>query len=168
MKLRFNKSRIQHFADRYQYPCTEDQLCRLKVNGHLTKDQLRLIAQWKAPRAAGYIEKNSEGYIREVSAAALSAKEERTRIETLTLLDGVSWPTASVILHLFHEDPYPLLDFRALWSVGVDVPSQYTFGFWWQYVEFCRKLAKRGDVSMRVLDRAMWQYSKEHQPVNAA
>lgn len=49
---------------------------------------------------------------------------ERARIESLTILDGVSWPTVSAILHLFHKDPNPILDYRALWSVGVEVPSQ--------------------------------------------
>ena len=94
---------------------------------------------------------------------AFAATEERSRIELLTLLDGVSWPTASVILHLFHQDRYPLLDFRALWSIGLDVPSQYSFAFWWSYVEFCREVAQRNAIDMRTLDRALWQYSKENQ-----
>jgi hypothetical protein len=170
MKLRFNESQIQHFADRYQYPRKDTTLLRLQEKmrnaGRLTKHQLRLLAQWKAPRSAGYVESNCESYVREVTALAFSAKNERTRIETLTALDGVQWPTGSVILHLFHKDPYPILDFRALWSACVDVPKQYTFEFWRPYVEFCRCLARRNKVHMRVLDRALWQYSKENQPAN--
>ena len=135
----------------------------MQINGHLTKDQLRLVAQWKAPRAAAHIEKNSEGYVKEVSAAAFSGDEERTRIEALTLLDGASWPTASVILHLFHKEPYPILDSRALWSASIAVPSQYTFRFWWRYVEYCRDLAMWSGVPMRILDFALWEYSNEHQ-----
>ena len=75
----------------------------------------------------------------------------------------MSWPTASVILHLFHRDPYPILDYRALWSVSLEVPGQYTFSFWWSYVEFCRSLAASAELDMRTLDRALWQFSKENQ-----
>ena len=93
----------------------------------------------------------------------MATEDERARIQSLTLLDGVSWPTASVILYLFHRDPYPILDFRALWSLSLDVPVQYRFDFWLPYVRCCRDLAQRANVDMRTLDRALWQYSKENQ-----
>src|SRR5690606_39196674 len=131
--------------------------------GHLTIDQLKQVALWKAPRRAGLVDRNDPAYVRELTGWALSAKTERARIETLTLIDGVRWPTASVILHLFHPDPYPILDFRALWSVALAVPDQYSFSFWWPYVEYCRSLASRTGVDMRTLDRALWQHSKEKQ-----
>ena len=45
-------------------------------------------------------------------------------------------PTASVPLHLAHRDPQPILDFRALWSLGVDKqPSYYSFELWERYVQ---------------------------------
>jgi len=84
---------------------------------------------------------------------------ERARIESLTVLDGVGWPTASVILHFFHKDLYPILDYRAQWSVSMDMPIQYKFGFWWTCVEYCREIASKADVNMRTLDKALWQYS---------
>lgn len=71
---------------------------------------------------------------------------------------------ASVILHLYHRERYPILDFRALWSLSVDVPAFYRFPFWWGYVEYCRELAERTGMDMRTLDRALWQYSRENQP----
>jgi hypothetical protein len=167
MKLQFPVSDMARIAQRYEYPRAETDLINLKgqiqETGYLSKLQLRLLAQWKAPRSAGHIEKNNENYIKEITSIAFSTKEERSRIEVLTLLDGVRWPSASAILHLFHKEAYPILDFRALWSVGHEVPSQYSFAFWWSYVEFCRDLARRNNVSMRILDRALWQYSKENQ-----
>lgn len=68
-------------------------------------------------------------------------------------LRGVSWPTASVLLHFGHHDEYPILDYRALWWLGYDKPPPYTFEFWSAYVSFCRTLAKRLSVSVRTLDR---------------
>ena len=93
----------------------------------------------------------------------LSTPAERLRIEVLTLMNGVSWPTASVILHFFHPDDYPILDFRALWSLKSAVPQPYEFVFWQAYTRHCRKLSKLSGVSMRTVDRALWQFSKENQ-----
>lgn len=42
------------------------------------------------------------------------------RIEVLTVVCGVSWPVASTILHYCVSDDYPILDFRALWSLEMD------------------------------------------------
>lgn len=60
-------------------------------------------------------------------------------------------------------DLYPILDYRALWSLGIDPPPAYDFPFWRAYTLACRELAAGAGVSMRDLDRALWQYSKENQ-----
>jgi hypothetical protein len=43
-------------------------------------------------------------------------------------------------------------------SLGRDVRpmADYHFGFWWDYVTFCRDAAGRYGVTMRTLDRALW------------
>jgi len=129
-KLLCPESKLAFFAARYQYPLQETVVLDLKTavvkRGWMTKDELRIIAQWKAPRSAGHMEDNPEEYVKEITGFALSAKTERARIEVLTTLDGVRWPTASVILHFFHPEPYSIMDFRALWSVSLPVPAQYT------------------------------------------
>jgi hypothetical protein len=75
---------------------------------------------------------------------------------------AVGWPTASTILHLCHKDPYPILDFRALWSLSTEVPD-YRYPFWEAYTAFTRAMATLADVDMRTLDRALWKYSELHQ-----
>ena len=168
-RLRFPLNDIVMIADRYEYSVSETDLMHLipevLKRRYLTKDELQRVAYWKSPRSAGHAGKNDEVYVTEVTRFALSTKSERARIQSLTLLDGVSWPTASVLLHLFHGDPYPILDFRALWSLHLEVPAHYGFGFWWPYVEFCREVATTAGVNMRTLDRALWQYSKENQQI---
>jgi hypothetical protein len=63
------------------------------------------------------------------------------------------------------QERYPILDYRALGSLVHDKPpAVYTFDFWWEYVQFCRRLAAELGCSMRVLGRALWQFSKENQP----
>jgi hypothetical protein len=171
MRLRFDASEINGLAGRYSYARDEQALIEMRSSvqtaGFLDLDQLKQVALWKSPRVAGHVDKNDAAFVREMTGFALSARSERARIEALTLIDGVQWPTASVILHLFHRDPYPILDFRALWSVNLEVPTPYTFEFWWPYVEFCRATAKASGVDMRTLDRALWQFSKENQRVTA-
>ena len=166
-KLKIRKSQLNVLSNRYEYDSNGIDLFEFKngiqKKGYLTKDELRQVAQWKSQRSARHIENNSEEYVQEITAISLASKSERVRIESLTLLDGVAWPTASVILHFYHKEQYPILDFRALWSISEVVPNQYEYEFWWQYTEFCRSIAEENKISMRVLDRALWQYSKENQ-----
>ena len=168
-RLKFKIQDLKTIALRYQYTNNENELSHIKPKiqkkGFLTKDQLSAVAQWKSPRSAGKVLNNHKNYVQEITSIALSGQNERTRIEVLTLLDGVLWPTASVILHFFHKDPYPIIDYRALWSISIKAPSssQYKFDFWWQYVLFCRNIAEQNHIDMRTLDRALWQYSKENQ-----
>ena len=121
LKIRFNETEINEIASRYEYSNSEIELVDLRTKvdsrGYLKKNELKKIAYWKAPRNSGHVRNNSEEYIHEITSFTLSARNERARIEILTLLDGVSWPTASVILHFCHTDPYPIIDFRSLWSV---------------------------------------------------
>jgi hypothetical protein len=136
---------------------------RARENGYLTKADFLAVCAWKSPRSRPRCEANSEAFVRAVTATALSTPSEQLRVEALTLLSGVNWPTASAILHFCHADPYPVLDVRALWSLGVEGPAHYGFAFWNEYTRCCRALARRSRVSMRALDRALWQYSKENQ-----
>ena len=105
--------------------------------------------------------------MRAVTTLALATEDERLRICFLSALHGINWPMASVMLHFAGRDRYPVLDFRALWSLSVPNPNFYTFEFWWRYTDVCRRLADEAKVTMRVLDRALWQFSKENQPPSA-
>ena len=166
-KLRFPARLIQDIAARYKDSIRDEEIMALKPGvlkrGYLLKTELSRVAYWKAPRSSGQVNRNSDEYVEEVTGFALRTTTERARVEILRILDGVSWPTGSVILHFFHQDPYPIIDYRALWSVSLEVPKQYTFDFWMMYVDFCRQLAESTGLDMRTLDRALWQYSKENQ-----
>ncbi len=166
-RLRPRTSSLRRLGCEYDYQNDDAELRRrqdaVKNRGHLTKGDLQAVGNWKSLRSAGRIKANSNRFVTEISRFALSTKSERARVEALTLLSGVSWPTASVVLHFFHRGRYPILDYRALWSLGVE-DEPYRFDFWWSYVEFTRDLARRTNLDMRTLDKALWQYSKEHQP----
>lgn len=165
-QLRFHESQIADVAKRYSYG-DDDRIVALRPRiierGFLVSDELFQVSDWKAARNKSRVRRNHEDDIREITKFALQTTSERARIESLRILEGVDWPMASVILHFFHDERYPILDFRALWSIGVDEPNSYRFAFWWEYVLFCRGLADRTGVDMRTLDRGLWQYSSENQ-----
>jgi hypothetical protein len=166
--LRFDEGLIPELACRYAYPL-EDKIIdeigpKAKSRGYFTKDEFQTLCRWKTQRSKSRVDSNPAGFIEEATRIALSTQYEELRIGVLTLLHGVLWPTASVVLHFAHKDPYPIIDFRALWSLGIDNrPQFYTFDYWWEYVLVCRELAEKRAVSMRELDRALWQFSKENQ-----
>ena len=135
-----------------------------RKKGYLAKDEFLTVCAWKTPRTSKWCGTNEEEVIREVSALVFATKSEVLHIQSWTMLAGVKWPTASVFLHFLYADQYPILDFRALWSLGFDKPPTYTFSFWMEYVTCCRDLAQKARVSMRVLDQALWKYSQENQP----
>jgi hypothetical protein len=135
----------------------------IRRRGYLTRRDLIAFCRWKSPRAIRRVERNSPARIRRATAAALEATDERARVEPLLTLDGVGWPTASVILHFCHRDPPPILDVRALWSLGVAGRPRYGPDLWIASVRAARGLAQQASCSMRTLDRALWQYSKERQ-----
>ncbi len=134
-----------------------------RMRGRYTRDEFLAVARWKTPRSERRCARNSESLIEEATATALRASDERLRIGILTLLQGVEMPTASALLHLAHHDPYPILDVRALWSLGIEAPpASWPPEFWIAYTHACRSLARQAGVSMRVLDRALWQYATAH------
>ncbi len=171
--LRFNISQIPTLAAKYvaskEYTNTSEVEIESKIaprtqrTGYFTAEDFFIVCKWKSPRTLQQCKLNSPDYIKTVTQAALSSSQEQFRIESLTLLRGVSWPTASVLLHFGSKNPYLILDFRALWSLQTAVPKVYDFPFWWSYTVYCRNLAEKASVNMRTLDRALWQFSKDNQ-----
>ncbi len=164
--LRVPLDDIREWATKYsgEYDSEVEECgARIRAAGFLDKPDFLTLCRWKSHWIPKWADKNSPEYVRLVARTALASENERFRIESLTLLKGVGWPMASVILHFGSTDRYPILDIHALRSLSVDVPNQYSFELWWDYTQCCRSLAERADVPMRTLDRALWIYSKENQ-----
>ena len=132
--------------------------------GFLLKQELLDICYWKTPRSQSKCRKDEDDFIIDVTKVSLSTVNEKLKIEILTLLSGVKWPTASTILHFCFPEQYPILDYRALWSLSVNTPpAAYDFYFWWDYVMICREISEELDITIRELGKGLWQYSKENQ-----
>ena len=102
-----------------------------RKRGNLVLEDLLLLTRWKSPRSLSKADRNSDQFVPDVTRTSLcSDTSEEFRIKVLTVLHGVQWSVASAILHFAFPDQYPILDFRAIWSLRESQPSTYTYDFW--------------------------------------
>jgi hypothetical protein len=160
---------VREWAARYSYDVDRDSdidavAPAVRKRGHFLRDEFLTTYRWKTHRTLRHAEKYSEAEIADVTGVAFRQTNEKLRVCLLRALDGVDWPVASTLLHVGLGPSYPILDFRALWSLGSGVPSgPVSFEFWWAYVHCCRKLAADAGVTVRELDKALWAYSEANQ-----
>src|SRR5687768_7771093 len=165
-RLRFPPVDIARWANAFTdaHAAIVDELSRrARARGVVTRAEFLALCRWKTPRSQPRCATNTAAQIREATRIALATDDEQAKMYILRTLAGVGWPTASVILHFCDTRPYPVLDYRALWSLGYARPPAYTFEFWSAYTDFTRALAQSTGHDMRTVDRALWQYSKQHQ-----
>lgn len=95
--LRFDLKEVQYLAS--LYPAADDHQVEMviapqvRARGYFTKPEFVDMCHWKTPRSLPRVASNPDGFIQAVTQTALSTPDERLRIEVLTLMDGVSWPT---------------------------------------------------------------------------
>jgi hypothetical protein len=166
LKLRLNESDILNYAKSWSYSKDEKIVLNLIKpiikQQFITQDQLITISEWKSDRNTNAA-RNDPAYVKEITKWCFSTKNERAKIEVLNILDGVDWPTASFILHLYHSDDYPVIDVRALWTCNMNPKLRPNYNFWNQYCLFVRGIQDRTGLDMRTIDKGLWQYSKQHQ-----
>lgn len=166
---RFPLADVRTWSERYAYKVNDDHIIdaiasAVRERGHFRRDEFLTTYSWKTHRTLRHAEKYSEAEIADVTGLAFRQTEEKLRISLLRALDGVDWPVASTLLHVGLGPEYPIIDFRALWSLNSAMPAYVNFEFWWAYVECCRGLADDAGVAVRELDQALWAYSKANQP----
>ena len=167
-ELQFDISEVRSIAARYSYEDDEPVLAigrTARERGWYTKPELVQVCRWKSPRTQPRVAENDPRVNSAATRGALSSVSEKDRMKSLCQLRGVSWATASVLLHLSHHDPYPILDYRALEALGIARRNSYSMQFWLDYVAKTRELAEAARVDMRTLDRSLWQWSKERTSV---
>lgn len=153
-----------------------EELKKQKVK-FLCKEDFLKIVNWKSSRAKGKAEINDPQKVISITKISFNLQDvsidedilDETRIEILTLLDGVQIPVASVLLTVLDHQRYTIIDkwvrtvikeisrFREIeWK---DTPSKR----WVQYCKECRKISSELNVSLRDFDNDLWQYGKSSQ-----
>jgi len=163
-ELQFPASQIEPLASRFGYG-DETRLLAVgaaaRARGRYTREEFIEVCAWKTARSRSKVTSNRTTAVAAATGRALGTEDEVTRMSALLDLAGVGVPTASVLLYCVFPNEYPILDVRALESLGVRPRSQYPLSFWLEYLSACRELARRHEVSIRTLDKALWQHSKE-------
>jgi hypothetical protein len=163
-QLQFPPGEIESLAARFP-PSDESRSgeigAAVRARGHYTRGEFIEVCAWKTPRSRPRVMANSAAAVTRATGRALAASDEAIRFATLLELDGVGGPTASTLLYVAFPDDYPILDVRALESLGVKSRSTYPVSFWLGYLDACRTLARQTGVTLRTLDKALWQHSKE-------
>jgi thermostable 8-oxoguanine DNA glycosylase len=164
--LQFPLSEVASLAARYSY-AKNDAECQeagkvARERGHYTPDEFMLICEWKTARSKRKVAANRDSMVVASTQRALAATDEMARMEALLGLEGVGVPTASALLFFAFPTDYPILDYRALESLGQPTNrTTYSATYWLRYLEVCRSLAAEAQVPIRTLDKALWQASTE-------
>jgi endonuclease III len=162
-KLQFDSSEIENLAKRYRFADDTDALeaGTLLLAGDYGVENLKTIVRWKSARRIGLIEKNDKSELaRTLEYAASEHVTVKAAIEALDELHGVGIPMASAILAMARPEVYTVVDFRALEALGITKWPK-TSAYYDAYLKTCRELAQQHKTTLRTLDRALWQWSKE-------
>lgn len=161
----FSRDWVRSLAVRYAY--ADDSAVReageaAARRGHYTRDEFMTVVTWKSKRTVPLAQRNSQDSVVQATAQAFATDDEIARLLFLLSLDGVGAPVASALLHFAYPDRYPILDYRALATLGV-LTRRSTYGpdFWVDYVDKCQDIARDAGVTIRDLDKALWQASKD-------
>jgi hypothetical protein len=172
-KYRTLKELLAHELVLQEDAKTSDLMRRLrhvKRDKILTKAELAAICKWKSPRAILLIEANDLAKVETITRKAFSSRSEKKRIEYLTQLKGVSLPMASAILTLVDPRRYGVIDIR-VWQLlfaisAVKIKPKglgFTFKNWYHFLCKLRYHAKELGVSVRTVERTLFQYHKKIQ-----
>jgi hypothetical protein len=168
LRADFPKARaeLERLAKRCQFGGGDNEVIevgkRSQAAGFYTRDDFLRVCKFTNSK---HCTANTEEKIQRTTRTSLRpTTTERKRVDGLLRLSGVSWLTASALLHYGHREDYPVLAKRILWAWGFDErPANLNFAFWWAYVQASRELRSELGVTMRDLNRALWQFATDQQ-----
>lgn len=134
---------------------------RARTAGYYSKEDFSILC--RETHASKICRRNSADAVVWFTGISLSSDSEQERIESLMRLSGVSWVTASVLLHFAFENQYPVVSWETIWLWLPEYCGKPSidFGFWLEYMRCSQKLCSVSGVSMRQLHLAMWQFTAE-------
>jgi hypothetical protein len=169
-RLRFPASEIPALAARFDVADeVEDEVAAAgaaaRARGFYTKAELVRLCAWKTPRSRPRVAQNTEGFVEGITRAVFATGDEAERMAGLCALRGVEAPTASVLLHFAFPDRYPIIDWRALESLGQSERARLRRGVPGDRRAGGRVAARPRQGAVAVLERTQ-RYGAT--PVNAA
>lgn len=174
-KLQFDESEIPALAARYEAALgTQDAeafaraakiVARKGAHTKETLTDLLEIMRWKSHLGLHHFKFNTDEEVFEALDIAVDVEHERTAIAVLCGLEGFGVPMASAVLTALQgssdDERFTIIDWRALEALGRGSES-VTLPLYLEYLDYIFELKERTGHSLRVIDRALWQWSLEH------
>lgn len=158
-----------------EYPDTAPLIASLRhvrEVGYFTRSEFLSMCKWKEPRERRRQNwsSNTEDEVRTLSAQAFGAPDEARRILHLCRLRGVGIPVASAFLTLVDPEHYGVIDIR-VWQLlvfyqEVDYDSEgrtLQVLHWLDYLDKIRLWANELKVSVRAIERTLFQHHRDIQ-----
>lgn len=135
-----------------------------KKRGYLTPEEFFAIVIWKSNRAKTTVKrgiKKSGKSIKAVMSAVAKAKTPEQKLDILTALPGIGIPMASAILTVCYPNDFTIADYRACaslkeFSIKIDGNPTARVDSYFEYLNACKRLAKKHNLSLRDFDRVLW------------
>lgn len=134
----------------------------------LTSNDLAQIVEWKfkdtseekKKRVLEAVAKNDETMVARISSQVfnITATEDAYRMNSLTMLNGISPVLASIILSFFDPKQYGVFDVH-VWRglLGNEPPNLFTVQNYLKLLTAIRKTANKNNLDARILEKAFYQ-----------
>jgi hypothetical protein len=113
-----------------------------------------------------YFDKNSDEAVANVLRATIDAIDKHGDTERafreLQSLKGIGLPVASAILTAVFPDRFTIIDIMAFRALGAPEGIPLSVPLYLRYLAFCGQQAERLGISLRDMDRALWQWGHDH------
>lgn len=132
--------------------------------GYLTPEEFFAIVIWKSNRAKTNVRRGIEKTkktIFTITSEVFQAKTPEQKITALISIPSIGIPMASAILTVCYPDDFTVADYRAcatLKNFGEEIIGNPTakISTYFEYLEKCKKLARKYNFSLRDFDRILW------------
>lgn len=136
--------------------------------GYLTPEEFFAIVIWKSNRRKTDIRKGVERSgktIRAITSEVFRAKTPEQKLKILTSVFSIGIPIASAILTVCYPDDFTIVDYRARASLKKDFDEEvegnptsksYPYTAYFNYLNKCKNLAQRHNLSLREFDQVLW------------
>jgi thermostable 8-oxoguanine DNA glycosylase len=138
--------------------------------GDFSKENLRVIYRWKMDawkylgQEQKYFDMNTDEAVAHALRSAVdgvNTQDIERAFRELESLNGIGLPLASAILTAIFPEQFTVIDIIALRALGAPEKTSLSMPLYLSYLTFCSEQARRIGISLRDMDRALWQWRHE-------
>jgi len=172
--------KLKYLEEKYKekYMKNEEEISNLRNKKYFTLSELKKIMEWKNPfyRTKKNSENNREEKVKKITSECFEKLKNReddastikSVLNSLKKLEGVGISVASAILMVYNPEKFTPIDWRVwnalflLCELDRPYPKNLKKDDYIEYLKACRKLARKLNIDLRTLDRALWTASKKY------